>query len=311
MAPPLCYIGGVRAPQPLLNQEILERLERLTLRWQKSFHGLLGGQITSRYAGVGHEFHDHRRFHYGDDLRAANWRIYLRLERVFLKMFLTEPRTPIRLFLDTSESMACGAEESVPENSKFAYACRLAAALCYVGLVRLETIVIQPFAARLGTCFRADGGRHRFARAAAFMGDLSTAGSSDFRVTVRGFLSQNPSPGFAIFLSDFLDEPDGVEALRHMSDQNHEVALVQLAGPHDRTPPWRGPIELIDAESGTASPMHLSAEDIERHAAAYDTFCSAVEYIAKRNRGSYVHLNTDTVLEEALFGPLVAAGVAS
>ena len=57
--------------------------------------------------------------------------------------------------------------------------------------------------------------------------------------------------------------------------------------------------------------MHLSAEDIERHAAAYDTFCGAVEYIAKRNRGSYVHLNTDTVLEEALFGPLVAAGVAS
>ena len=301
----------MRAPQPLLNQEILERLERLTLRWQKSFHGLLGGQITSRYAGVGHEFHDHRRFQYGDDLRAVNWRIYLRLERVFLKMFLTEPRTPIRLFLDTSESMACGAEESVPENSKFAYACRLAAALCYVGLVRLETIVIQPFAARLGTSFRADGGRHRFAHAAAFMGDLSTAGSSDFRVTVREFLSQNPSPGFAIFLSDFLDEPNGVEALRHMSDQNHEVALVQLAGPHDRTPPWRGPIELIDAESRTASRMHVTASDVERHAAAYDTFCSEVEYLAKRNHGSYVHLNTDTVLEEALFGPLVAAGVAS
>ena len=92
----------MRAPQPLLSQEFLERLERLTLRWRKSFHGLLGGQITSRYAGVGHEFHDHRRFQHGDDLRAVNWRIYLRLERVFLKMFLTEPRTPIRLFLDTS-----------------------------------------------------------------------------------------------------------------------------------------------------------------------------------------------------------------
>ena len=301
----------MRAPQPLLNQEVLERLERLALHWQKSFHGLLGGQITSRYAGVGHEFHDHRRFQHGDDLRAVNWRVYLRLERVFLKMFLAEPRTPIRLFLDASESMACGAEESAPENSKFAYACRLAAALCYVGLVRLETIAIHPFAAGLGKSFRAEGGRHRFARAAAFIGDLSTAGSSDFRATVREFLSRNPSPGFAIFLSDFLDEPDGLKALGHMSDQSHEVALVQLAGPQDRTPPWRGQIELIDAESGVASSMHLTAEDVERHATAYDTFCSEVEYIAKRNRGSYLHLNTDIVLEQALFGPLVAAGVAS
>ena len=301
----------MRAPQPLLNQEILQRLERLALRWRKSFHGLLGGQITSRYAGVGHEFHDHRRFQHGDDLRAVNWRVYLRLERVFLKMFLAEPRTPIRLFLDTSESMACGAEERVPENSKFAYACRLAAALCYVGLVRLETIVIQPFAGGLGTSFRAEGGRHRFARAAAFMGDLSTAGSSNFRATVREFLSRNPSPGFAIFLSDFLDKPDGLKALGHMSDQSHEVALVQLAGPQDRAPPWRGQIELIDAESGAASPMKLTSGDVERHAAAYDTFCSEVEYIAKRNRGSYLHLNTDIALEAALFGPLVAAGVAN
>ncbi len=310
-APLLCYIGGVQAPQPLLTQEFLERLERLTLRWHKSFHGLLGGQITSRYAGVGHEFHDHRRFQYGDDLRAVNWRVYLRLERVFLKMFLTEPRTPIRLFLDTSESMAHGAEENVPENSKFAYACRLAAALCYVGLVRLETILIQPFAAELGKSFRAEGGRHRFAGAAAFLGDLSTSGPSDLRATVREFLSRNPVPGFAIFLSDFLDKPDGLEALRHMSDENHEVALVQLAGPQDRTPPWRGQIELIDAESGVRSPMHVTAQDVDRHAAAYDAFYGEVEYIAKRNRGSYLHLNTDTVLEEALFGPLVAAGVAS
>ena len=57
--------------------------------------------------------------------------------------------------------------------------------------------------------------------------------------------------------------------------------------------------------------MHLTAEDVERHAAAYDTFCGEVEHIAKRNRGSYLHLNTDTALDQALFGPLVAAGVAS
>jgi len=141
----------VQAPDPLLNRATLERLERLALRWQQSFQGLLGGQNVSRFAGVGHEFLDHRHFHQGDDLRAVNWRAYLRLERLFLKMFRTEPRTPVRILLDTSESMACGAASgAAPGEPKFVYACRLAAALTYVGLVRLETIVLHPFRAELG-----------------------------------------------------------------------------------------------------------------------------------------------------------------
>ena len=38
-----------------------------------------------RFTGSGQEFLDHRHFHYGDDLRAVNWRAYLRLEKLFLK----------------------------------------------------------------------------------------------------------------------------------------------------------------------------------------------------------------------------------
>ena len=72
-------------PAPILDREFLEKLERLTLRWQKSFAGLVGGHNQSRLAGAGQEFLDHRSFHLGDDLRAVNWRAYLRLEKLFLK----------------------------------------------------------------------------------------------------------------------------------------------------------------------------------------------------------------------------------
>ena len=78
-------------------------------------------------------------FHHGDDLRAVNWRAYMRLEKLFLKMFQVEPRVPVRLLLDCSASMETGTEAGTI--SKFDYARKLAAALCYVGLVRLDTIV--------------------------------------------------------------------------------------------------------------------------------------------------------------------------
>src|ERR1700746_1145461 len=129
------------ASAALLDRQFLEKLERLTIHWEKSFSGLVGGHNVSRFAGGGQEFLDHRHFHDGDDLRAVNWRAYMRLDKMFLKMFQIEPRGPGGLLLDTSAAMAAGSGE------KFLFTKRLAAALCYVGLVRLDTIQVLPFAA--------------------------------------------------------------------------------------------------------------------------------------------------------------------
>src|SRR5215510_924657 len=144
------------ASAPLLDREFLERLERLTIHWQKSFAGLVGGHNVSRFAGPGQEFLDHRNFHHGDDLRAVNWRAYLRLEKLFLKMFQVEPRVPVRMLIDGSESMRAHGGQ------KFDYARKLGAALCYVGLVRLDTIEIHGFTDRLSQRIFSTGGRHRF-----------------------------------------------------------------------------------------------------------------------------------------------------
>src|SRR5689334_3783259 len=121
-------------PSPLIDSTFLEKLERLAIQWQKSFPGLVGGHNISHFAGPGQEFLDHRQFHHGDDLRAVNWRAYLRLEKLFLKMFQVEPRIPVRLLIDTSVSM------SAVNPEKFNYARKLAGALAYVGLVRLDTL---------------------------------------------------------------------------------------------------------------------------------------------------------------------------
>ena len=69
----------------------------------------MGGHNISHFSGPGQEFLDHRNFHHGDDLRAVNWRAYMRLEKLFLKMFQVEPRIPVRMMLDSSKSMSTGA----------------------------------------------------------------------------------------------------------------------------------------------------------------------------------------------------------
>ena len=79
-----------------------------------------GGRLDRSCGPGGQEFIDHRHFHHGDDLRAVNWRAYMRLEKLFLKMFQIEPRVPVRMLLDTSASMAAVSPQ------KFEYAMKLA-----------------------------------------------------------------------------------------------------------------------------------------------------------------------------------------
>ena len=294
----------MKAPDPLLDQQALERLERLALRWRSSFSGALGGSNVSRFAGSGHEFLDHRHFHQGDDLRSVNWRAFLRLERMFLKMFRIEPRTPVRVLLDTSESMA----SDTAGEPKFWYACRLAAALCYVGLVRLETMVLQPFAHRLDEPFRAHGGRHRFAHASRFLGGLRTGGHSDFAHASRELLGHLGAPGLVIVLSDFLDDGDSAAALRRVADRGHELLLVHVVSPEDRQPPWRGDLELLDAESGNVVRLELDSGGAAEYAEAFEGYARELEYAALRNGGRYLQLETAVPLEEALYGAMLPTG---
>ncbi len=286
-------------PEALIDSRLLEKLERLTIHWQKSLPGLVGGHNTSRFAGAGQEFLDHRHFHQGDDLRAVNWRAFLRLEKLFLKMFQLEPRIPVRLLLDISKSMDTG------DGVKFDFARKLAAALCYVGLVRLDTICLQPFAEKLSDAFIASGGRHRFQPALNYLTALKAGGPTNFLQTARDFVSSYPQRGLVIVLSDFLDDTDCERPLQYLSDFGHELILVQMWSQEDREPPWDGELELEDAETGQRVELAFDSDARAQYTAGFDEYAARLRHVALRNGGRYIGLPTNVPIEEAIFGPLV------
>jgi uncharacterized protein (DUF58 family) len=289
------------ASAPLLDREFLEKLERLTIRWQKSFPGLVGGHNASRFAGPGQEFLDHRNFHHGDDLRAVNWRAYLRLEKLFLKMFQVEPRVPIRVLLDTSSSMMSDG------GAKFDYAIKLAGALSYVGLVRLDSMEIHPFGERLGQRFYASGGRHRFGPVADRLNGLEAKGRTDFSAMVREFMSTCPQRGLIIAISDFLDDKGCERPLQYLADFGHELMLLQVWAEEDRTPPWGGELELLDSESGEHMKLQFDDAARQRYTRAFDEYADSIQHLAMRSGGRYVGICTSQPLEEVIFGPLLRA----
>ncbi len=288
--------------EQLLETPLLEKLERLTIQWQKSLPGLVGGHNPTRFAGGGQEFLDHRNFHHGDDLRAVNWRVFLRLEKLFLKMFQLEPRIPVRILFDVSRSMETG---KIP---KFDYVRKLAGALCYVGLVRLDSICLQPFSDKLGDAFVASGGRHRFQPAVNFLSGIKSGGQTNFLRVARDFVSKYPQRGLVIVLSDFLDDADCEKPLQYLSDFGHELILLHIWAAEDREPPWEGELELEDAETGTHVELSFDSDARAQYTAAFDEYAQELRRVALRNNGRYVGVPTDVPVDEAIFGPLTRGG---
>lgn len=290
----------------LIDTPLLEKLERLAIQWQKSLPGVVGGHNTSRSAGPGQEFLDHRQFHHGDDLRAVNWRAYLRLEKMFLKMFQLEPRIPVRVLVDVSRSMTTGASKTAL--SKFDYARKLAAAMCYVALVRLDSIYLQPFAEKLGDPLRLGGGRQRFQPVANYLQALKPGGSTKFFDITRDFISRYPQRGLVIVISDFLDDAGCEKPLQYLTDFGHEMILIHVWADEDREPPWDGELDLEDAESGTRVQLAFDDSARAQYVAAFDEFALQLRNVALRNGGRYVGLSTSIPIEDAIFGPMVRAG---
>jgi uncharacterized protein (DUF58 family) len=287
------------ASPPLLERKFLEKLERLTIHWHKSFAGLVGGHNMSRFAGAGQEFLDHRTFHHGDDLRAVNWRAYLRLEKLFLKMFQVEPRVPVRLLLDSSGSMTAHG------GRKFDYARKLAAALCYVGLVRLDSIAIHGFSNRLERRIFSTGGRHRFPGVMDALASLHPGGPTSYQAVVRDFIGAYSQRGLIIVISDFLDDNGCEQALQYLTDFGHELMLLQIWAEEDRTPPWTGELELRDAETGAALKLDFDEAARARYTRAFDEYGSGIETMAMRSGGRYAGIATSQSLESVLFGELI------
>jgi len=261
-------------PAPLLDREFLEKLERLTIHWQKSFAGLVGGHNASRFSGAGQEFLDHRNFHHGDDLRAVNWRAYLRLEKLFLKMFQVEPRVPVRMLVDLSQSMmAYGGQ-------KFEYARRLAAALCYVGLVRHDSMEIHGFSNRLTQRIFATGGRHRFTGVMDGIAQWEAHGATDNLAMVREFIGAYSQRGLVVVISDFLDDNGCERALQYLADFGHELMLLQVK---------------LDFDDPAR----------DRYTRAFDEYSSVVESMALRSGGRYAQVATTRPLEDVIFADLV------
>src|SRR6185312_1536585 len=146
MFDPVSWLRRARGDQPaaaahddLFDDEFQRKLEYLALVSRRVFAGRLRAERRTKKSGSGVEFADHRDYQPGDDFRTLDWSVYQRFEKLLVRLYEEEEDLAIYLVLDTSGSMAFGAERGA---DKLRYAKKIIAALAYVGLANLDRVSV-------------------------------------------------------------------------------------------------------------------------------------------------------------------------
>jgi uncharacterized protein (DUF58 family) len=276
------------------DDEFLKKLEYLHVVSKRAFAGHNRADRLTPTRGRGLEFADHRPYTAGDDFRHIDWKAYKRLGRLLLRLFDEERDLPIYLMIDVSRSMA--------EPAKFDMARRVAAALCYIGLVHLDKLTILPFGRGLGRETAAGRGKGRIFRVFEQLEALEAAGQTDLRTSFKEFASRPRQLGLAVIISDFLDPGvDGVEAgLKILRTLGHDVFVVHVASRQDRDPGGFGEVRFVDAETGELREVDVTPRLAAAYTRAWDQHAAELERFCGRYDIGYVRADAEKPFEDVI-----------
>jgi uncharacterized protein (DUF58 family) len=270
--------------------EFLKKLEYLQVVSRREFAGRNRADRRTPKKGRGIEFADHRQYARGDDFRHIDWKAYKRVNRLLLRLFEEEQDLPIYLILDVSGSMA--------EEAKFDLARKIAAALCYVGLVHLDHMTILTFTQGLVHESSPGRGTGRIFRVFELLERLEAAGPTDLRESLKAFASRPRPVGLTVIISDFMD-PSGFEAgLKILRTLGHDVFVIHVASQADRDPATLGDARFVDAETGELRDVDVTPRLSAAYARAWDAHATELQHFCGRYGMGYVRADAERPFEE-------------
>ena len=288
----------VPAARGLLPAEFLGKLERLRLLARRPVRGWAAGDRRSRHPGRSVEFHDYRAYGVGDDLRYVDWNIYARTERLHVKLFVDDEDLCLHLLVDASASMDWGTP------SKLAWAARLAAALGFVGLARLERVGVGILRERLAEGWPPARGRGRITSLFDFLGRLQGSGTTNLGEALAGYAARAQESGVAVLVSDLLD-PGGYErGLSALLERRCEVHVIHVLSPDELEPDLGGELRLVDHETGERRPLAVSRATVQAYQERLQRFIERAERFCRGHAISYHRATSDVPVEQIVLGPL-------
>jgi len=289
--------------EEIFDTEFLDRLRAMFLRLRKRKQLRRKGIQRSPSAGLTREFKDYRHYVRQDDYRSIDWRLYARLERMFVRLYEEVQEFHIHVVVDASASMA------EPFAEKRINALRLAVALSYLGLISQHRVSLYAMRERITEILPSQKGQGNIQRIVETLRSLEFGGMTRLRQCLGGFRPTRQRYGVIFVLSDLIGQnPDVLDdALRNIGGWPGESHIIQIFHPWEQTPELEGEVELVDVETGEGRKMWLTRQDMVRYTESFNAYLRVAERACLSRQVDYLAWRTDGAFED-LFLELLSRG---
>ena len=238
----------------------LRRLEQMLFAPRRTIEGRFSGHYATRQRGQSVEFRDYRPYFPGDEVSAIDWRVYGRTDRLVIKLFEQQSELTVHLLVDASASMDFrGATATAKADSKFDYACRLAAAIGFLISKQHDRFSFSMCQRQVGSdksplryFFPPDRSVRHLLGVLEGMETARARGESALAEALHELARRGKRRELVVLFSDLLGEPDDVaEALSSRVQFGGEAVVMHVLHPDEIELPDFDRGIFIDSETGS------------------------------------------------------------
>ena len=277
---------------------LLKQVRKIEIKTRRLSDHVFSGEYHSSFKGRGMSFAEVRKYQYGDDVRAIDWKVTARLQEPYIKTFEEEREITMLLMVDVSGSEFFGSTTK----RKKELITELCATLAFSAIQNNDKVGVLFFSDQIEKFIPpAKGRKHTLAIIRDLIELKPKSHGTNISLAMEYIAGIIKKRAIVFILSDFVS-PDYSKPLRILA-QRHDVTGVRIYDPIEANIPNLGLIQALDTETGKATWVNTSSKKV-RH--KYNQIYSQSQadfnsYFAKSGAGKF-SLKTDESYVKKLLG---------
>lgn len=270
--------------------DLLKKVRKIEIKTRALSHQIFAGEYHSAFKGRGMAFSEVREYQYGDDVRNMDWNVTARLRSPYVKVFEEERELTVVLLVDVSRSRLFG---TVGSSRKDVLA-EIAAVLSFSAAINNDKVGALFFSEKVEKFIPPKKGRSHLLHIIREIIEFEpTTDGTDISEALRYLTNAIKKKCTAFLLSDMLDvAEDGTpryeEALK-VAVNRHDLSVIEVFDPRERSIPDVGLVHIKDSETGRAAWVNTSDRKMRL---AYEEWFRRMEETSSR---MFMKYNVDKV----------------
>lgn len=275
--------------------DLLKKVRKIEIKTKALSHQIFAGEYHSAFKGRGMAFSEVREYQWGDDVRSMDWNVTARLRSPYVKVFEEERELTVVLLVDVSRSGFFGTRS----RTKRELLAEIAAVLAFSASINNDKVGALFFSDRIEKFIPPKKGRSHLLHIIREMLELEPeSDGTDVGNALRFLTNAIKKKCTAFLLSDMLDADAGgnprYEDALKVAVGRHDLSIVKVYDPAERSIPDVGLVHVKDSETGEASWINTSSLSVRNsYAKWFSDLDTREKRIFNRYQVDNVSISTD------------------